>query len=303
MRCHHCNGRGVFELRYSGHWLCEKHFIELFERRVKKTIRQNRLLDKEDRIMVGLSGGKDSMTCLKLLNDITSPIPHTSMLAVSIDEGIRGKNLSKASRYCKRIGVDHHVLSFKDSFGLSIDEVIGGIKADGIQACSVCGVLKRRVLNDYAREAGATKVATGHNLDDEIQTAFMNFVRGDLQRMARLGPEVGVSRHKPFTPRIKPLRECPEEEIRLYAKLMRLPHTRNPCPYSSSSYRTTAKKLIDDLEKRHPGSKYQMLRSTDELTVIMKGLERGKGPGTCERCGEPTSTKKCKTCILLDKLK
>lgn len=301
MRCVRCERKADVELRYSGHWLCKKHFTELFVRRVKKTIRHGRLLTKGDRVLVGLSGGKDSMTALKILNDIVSPIPHMELSAVSIDEGIRGKSLKKAKDYCKKIGVGHEVVSFKEHYGFDIDEVLP--RFEEAKACSVCGVLKRRILNDHARKAGATKVATGHNLDDEIQAALMNYVRGDLDRLARLGPEVGVKQHKSFVRRIKPLRECPEDEVRAYADLMRLPYTRKKCPYSSDSLRTTYRKIIDQLEKNHPGSKYQMLRSTDELAGLMKKKQKGRGPGACILCGEPAAGKKCKTCTLLENFK
>ncbi len=301
MRCFRCTRKGVVELRYSGHWLCKKHFLELFEKRVKKTVRQNRLLGKNDTVLVGLSGGKDSLTALKMLNDIISRNPKQKLVALSVDEGIRCKSLRKAVKYCGINGIEHHLTSFKEHFGFTIDDVMKD--ADGVLACSICGVLKRRVLNDHAKKLKADKVATGHNLDDEIQGGFMNIVRGDLQRMARLGPEVGVSRHKGFVPRIKPLRECPEEEVKYYADFMELPYTRIRCPYSKSSFRTTAKELLNELEERHPGSKYQMLRSMDEFSAVMKERQRRQKPGACVICGEPASGKKCKVCLLLEKLK
>jgi uncharacterized protein (TIGR00269 family) len=301
-KCAHCGRKAVFELRYSGIWICRKHFIELFERRVKKTIRQNRLLSKGDFILVGLSGGKDSMTVLKILSDIVLPVPGMRIMAVTIDEGIRGKSLKRCIGYCRKIGVEHRMLAFKERYGLNIDDVMDKVKADGVLACSVCGVLKRRVFNDFAKEAGATKVATGHNLDDEIQAAFMNIVRGDLQRMARLGSEVGASRHKAFVPRIKILRECPEEEVRLYADLMKLPYSRKRCPYSRTSYRTSAKNLLNALEAGHAGSKYQMLRSVDGFAAIMRERTGGEAPKECEKCGEPSSGDVCKACTILERL-
>ena len=300
MRCFHCGGKAVYELRYSGHWLCRRHFTGLFERRVKKTIRQNRLLSKGDRVLVGLSGGKDSMTVLKILHDVIGPTRHSTLAAVSIDEGIRGKSLRRAVDYCRSLGVEYHTVSFREHFGFEIDNVMR--KVEDVMACSVCGVLKRRLMNDYAKAVGATKVATGHNLDDEIQSAFMNVVRGDLDRLARLGPEVGVSRHRSFVPRIKILRECPEAEVRAYADLMKLPYSGRRCPYAKSSYRTTARELLNRLEDKHPGSKYQMLRSTDELASLMRERMAGRQPAVCGTCGEPSSGVKCKTCILLERL-
>jgi len=303
MRCLHCGRNAVYELRYSGHSVCKRHFIELFERRVKKTIRQNRLLAKDEKVLVALSGGKDSMTVLKILRDILRKTPHARVIAVTVDEGIGRKDMGNARRYCDSIGVEHHTITFKERYNLEIDGIIHKVKADGVMACSVCGVLKRRLINDFAKRVGATKVATGHNLDDEIQTAFMNIVRGDLERMARLGSEVGVARHRSFVPRIKILRECPEDEVEVYAKLMKLPHTTKQCPYSRTSYRTTARKLLNAMEKKHPGSKYQMLRSIDQFAQIMRQRLGNQEPDECTVCGEPASGKVCKTCILLEKLK
>ncbi|MBU0762456.1 MAG: TIGR00269 family protein [Candidatus Altiarchaeota archaeon] len=302
MNCIHCGSKAYFELRYSGHFVCKKHFIGLFERRVKKTIRQNKLLSNGDHILVALSGGKDSMTCLKILHDITSKNPKVHLSAVTIDEGIRGKNMAYAVDFCNSLGVEHNVVSFKDFFGLNIDEVLHNVKAEGVLACSICGVLKRRLLNDFSRKHKVSKVATGHNLDDEIQSAFMNFMRSDHERMARVGPMVGVKAHGGFVPRIKILRECPEDEVKAYADLLKLPYFKNQCVHSKTSLRTTVKKMLDSLEVNHPGSKYQMLRSTDELASILRKNIKEADPNQCRKCGEPSAQEICKTCQLLSKL-
>ncbi|MFH1055665.1 MAG: TIGR00269 family protein [Candidatus Altiarchaeota archaeon] len=303
MNCMRCKRKAVFELRYSGHWLCRKHFIELFERRVKKNIRQGKLIEKDDVVLVGLSGRKDSMVVLKILNDIMRVNPNCRLVAVSVDEGIRGKSLRGAIKYCESIGVEHRLVTFKEYFGLDIDDVVEKVESDCVPACSVCGVLKRRLLNDYADKIGATKVATGYNLDDEIQSAFMSILGGDLQSIGRLWSGTGVLRRRSFIPQIKVLRECPEEEVQLYAKLMKLPHTKSRCPYARTSYRTTVRDLLNSLEKNHPGSKYQMLRSSDEFAKIM-GTQLGrKHPGECSLCGEPSSGKKCTTCQLIEGIK
>jgi len=303
MRCHRCGEEAIFEIRANGNHLCEKHFLSRVERRAKKTIRHNKLLASEDHVMVALSGGKDSSTCLSILSGIIGANPKTKLSAISIVEGIEGKDLGPAIKFCERLSIDHQIVSFKEHFGFSIDDAAPIAREDGVLACSICGVLKRRVINDKAKELGVSKVATGHNLDDELQAAFMNFVRGDLPRMARLSAEVGIAPHPGFVPRIKPLRDVPEAEVTLYARILDLPHIKSICPYSGTSYRTTAKKLLDELESRHPGSKEQMNSSVIALVEIMRERQKGEGPGECISCGEPTANELCKTCILLARLK
>ena len=294
------------ELRYYRQNLCAKHFKGLFERRVRKTMRQNRLFSSADRIVVGLSGGKDSAVMLYLLHDVFQRNPRVEIIPVTIDEGIIGikGRLKQARSLCKMLGLEHRVYSLEERLGFSVDDVMKRV-GDGAGACSYCGVLRRRVLNDVARELSADKVAIGHNLDDEIQSAFMNFVRGDLERMARLGPVVGVIRNRLFVPRVKPLRDVLESEVLLYAKLNKLPYSTSKCPYAGDSSRSTVRVILSELEERHPGSKFQMLQSTDQLIVLMKEKvsERRDTIRYCTVCGEPTSQEKCKTCLILEKVR
>jgi len=306
MKCSLCSRGGVVELRYYKQSLCKRHFKELFERRVRKTIRMSRMFGPNDRIVVGLSGGKDSSVLLFLLHQIFEHNPRVEVIPVTIDEGILAVSgrLKATRKLCGMLGLEHKVYSLKERLGFTVDEAVRKIK-DGAGACSYCGVWRRRVLNDVARELSADKVAIGHNLDDEIQAAFMNLVRGDLDRMARLGPVVGVMSHERFVPRVKPLRDVPESEVLAYAKLSGILFSSFKCPYSGESFRTTVRKMLDGLEERHPGSKFQMLQSMDNLIAVMKEKVKAEGETIrcCVSCGEPTSQEKCKTCVILEKLK
>ncbi|MCX6695325.1 MAG: TIGR00269 family protein [Candidatus Altiarchaeota archaeon] len=306
MNCSLCSRRSVVELNYYGQRLCRKHFNGLFERRVRKTIRTSRMFHSTDRIVVGLSGGKDSAVMLHILNDLFGKNPRMELIPVTIDEGIEAVKgrLKQTKALCKMIGLEQRVYSLKDAVGFTVDEAMGRMK-DGAGACTYCGVLRRRVLNDVARGLSADKVAIGHNLDDEIQSAFMNFVRGDLDRIARLGPIVGVMRNERLVSRVKPLRDVLESEVLLYAKLNDIPFSSFKCPYAGDSFRTTVKRILNELDVRHPGSKFQMLQSTDQLVSLMKErvLAKGDTIRSCLVCGEPTSQEKCKTCIILEKVR
>jgi len=254
MKCKHCHREAVFELRYSGHSICKRHFVELFERRVKKTIRQNKLLAKDDYVVVALSGGEGSMSVLRILHDILGRNPRCRLTAVTVDEGSGDKSLKRLREYCESLGVGYDTISHSNKG-----------ETRGVEGLA----LKLRLINDYAKEMGASKVALGSNLDDEIQAAFVNMAAGEL---TRIGVESAGGGHVPL---VKILRECPQEEVLFYAKVMELPYERGEHT-PSGSLQATVRELLDSLEEKHPGSKYQMLRSIDEFAHVM-GKQKGKG--------------------------
>jgi uncharacterized protein (TIGR00269 family) len=132
----------------------------------------------------------------------------------------------------------------------------------------------------------------------------MNFIRGDLDRMVRMGPLVGVVTDEKFIPRIKPLRECPENEVELYANLKGLEFKSGRCPYSKEAFRGTIRGMVNGIEEKHPGSKFQILRSTDELIKKLRGKRFGRIEkiGRCRICGDPTSGETCRFCEIRGEL-
>jgi tRNA(Ile)-lysidine synthase TilS/MesJ len=250
MKCLHCVRNAVYELRYSGHWVCRRHFIELFERRVKKTIRQGRLLAKDDFVIVGLSGGNDSMTALKIIHDILHLNPQARLEAATVDDGVEKAALKGLSDYCRKLGVKHHVI---------IPERVKGGKA-GVNP-------DIDILLGFATKRGASKLATGENLDDEILDAFMSLLAGEAESIRKVKNKSCEVKNNAI--RIRVLRECPEDEAKFYAKLLKLPILGKGTGPQESPYRATGKKLLDDLEKNHPGAKFQMLRSIDEFALII----------------------------------
>ena len=110
--------------------------------------------------------------------------------------------LTKTEKLCKDFGIEHYIFSYKDEFGLTMDYIRKKMDSG---FCGTCGILRRYILNKKSREVKATKLATGHNLDDECQSIIMNMIRGDLLRLSRTGPMPKLAEHKKFVPRIKPL--------------------------------------------------------------------------------------------------
>ncbi|MBN2250644.1 MAG: TIGR00269 family protein [Candidatus Altiarchaeota archaeon] len=306
-RCSRCGYSAAFERRSSGDYLCRKCFLVFFEKRVGKTVRTNKLLSGTDKTAVALSGGKDSAAALCTLKKISTKAPGASLIALGIDAGINGfgkKSLDASRKLCRELDVELHVYSFKEEFGYTMDEVYRKTREleSPAPACSYCGVLRRKLLNDKARELNAGRIATGHNLDDEIQAGLMNYIRGDYDRMARMGALVGVVRDPAFIPRIKPLRDCPEEEVRLYADLQGIDYVAGRCPYSGEAFRGTVRKMIEGVDEEYSGIRFQMLKSTDRLIDILRKNVKAEKMGKCAECGQPTSGNVCKFCEVIKEL-
>jgi uncharacterized protein (TIGR00269 family) len=295
--CNRCGKTGEVELRYNGLSLCRKCFVSFFEKRVRRTIGEYELIQTGDRIAVALSGGKDSVTALHLLDKFNRMHGDSiDLIAISIDQGIKGiddKNLRNADEVARERGIEHHVFSFREELGYTVDELAS--LRPGV--CN-CGVFRRQILNRKARELGANKLATGHNLDDEVESALMNFMTGNIVRMTRGD---GIVNSDKFVRRIKPLRRSPEEEVALYASIV-LPEMEfaPECPYRGEVIRRNVKRVMDELERRHPGIRYQILESSEKLrNALVQGKTVDAGIRECQICGEPSSGDTCNMCKLL----
>jgi uncharacterized protein (TIGR00269 family) len=182
----------------------------------------------------------------------------------------------------------------------------------GMAPCAYCGVFRRRLLGEYARDLGADLLLTGHNLDDEAETALMNVLEGDVDRMAdhfdaSLGPLADRDDSGPFVPRAKPLRDVPENEVALYAHVADLPAHLAECPHAEASYRAEIRDLLLALEDDHPGTRHSVLSGYEELAALAARARREDGDpdgddalGECERCGAPTGRTVCRACRLVE---
>jgi uncharacterized protein (TIGR00269 family) len=300
--CSKCNKSGVIFIRYNGTHLCKDHFIQYFEKRVKKDIKKQGKTENNKKIGVAISGGKDSLVALHIINDIFSRRKKIDVIGITVDEGIKGyreKSIKIAVSNIKKLGLKHYVVSFKDMIGKTMDEIV--LRNDGkIGECSYCGVFRRLCLNIKSKELGITKLVTGHNLDDMTQSILMNFVNGDIKKLARLGPHNKVQ--KGLVPRLLPLRQIPEKENALYAILKNIEYHSGECPYSTNAYRGIFRDIIDDLEYKNPGTRHSILNSYDEIKDILLDRYPPVELNKCLKCNEPTSQEICKACILKDKI-
>ena len=303
MKCSQCgNPKVIYKREQSGQLLCKDCFIESIEKKAIKTVRKERLLDKGDKVLVALSGGKDSVTTLEILNSFRE-MNVIDLCAVTVDEGIanyRQDGVDIAKRHAERLGIEHRVVSLKEDYGITLDEIMQTPGHKG--SCTYCGVFRRTIINKAAREMGATKIATGHNLDDEVQGIMMNYLEGNTDNLTKLGAKT-ESQAEEFTVKIKPLREIPEREIGLYVVAKELEVHFDSCPYAMQSFRGEVSEVINQLAEKHPTIKYSTLRGYDKIkSILKKEMQKEYAHGRCKRCGEPSANELCKACSFLEEL-
>jgi uncharacterized protein (TIGR00269 family) len=323
MECDKCGEQAVLHVAYSGLHLCEAHLCQSVERRVRRRIREDNLLpdgatpENPERWVIALSGGKDSVVLTEILHDTFARDPRVELVALSIHEGIAGyrdQSLEACRELTGNLGIRHEVVSYDEEFDVRMDEVVETDPHD-MSACAYCGVFRRDVLSRYAADLDADKLLTGHNLDDEAETALMNFLEGDIRKMSRqfdasLGPFEGADAARTrdvgetFVPRAKPLRDVPEREVALYARFRELPAHVTECPHAEEAYRGEIKQLLYDIEERHPGTRHSILSGYEELVALAadRNGDETTQLGECAECGSATARDVCRTCSLLEAL-
>lgn len=293
MKCVRCS-EGAVDAESS---LCRSHFLKYVERVFADTVKRFELFSKKDKLCVAVSGGKDSLTLLYLLKkngyDVT---------ALCIDEGIhdyRSHTLVDLRKFCDEHGVKLKVVSFVKEFGADLDKMI---KLTGEKPCSICGTLRRYLLNKYAKRFD--RLVMGHNLDDEAQAIMMNYLRYNLYVNARLGPVSGLIKDKRFVRKVKPLYLVSEKQTAAFSFLMGFVGKYVECPYTVDSFRNDVRDMLNDLEVRHKGAKRNIVEGLIDMLPRLKESYSGvQELSTCGKCGEACNGDICNACVLRGKLR
>lgn len=299
-----CGRRAVYFRTYNGESLCADCFSGSIIEKVKKTISRYEMLHHGDKVGVALSGGKDSTSLLYILNSIMKG--HGSELyALTIDEGIDGyrdESIKNAETLARELSIPLLVCSYKEFFGFSLDEALKERSRKNVKvtSCAMCGPLRRRSIDLAAERLGVNVVATAHNLDDIVQTFYINLHSGDPKRIGWLDPD-----NKPMMTdfslrRIKPVMEIYEQELAFFAYLNKLPFQSESCPYMNEGIRTEIRLHLNELERKHPGIKHSTLKTILSISSSMKfGEVENKKATHCEKCGRVSTGRLCSVCQTL----
>ena len=265
----------------------------LLESQVKKTLKEIKL-KKSDKILVAVSGGKDSAVVAYILKQLKYNVE-----AIHINLGIPKYSeacLKSVRQLCKITNIKLNTYYLKKEIGKSMLQIFKNNKNKKLSNCTMCGVFKKYFLNKKSRKLKAKYIATGHHLDDEAQTFLMNIMKGSPKLSANTGAITKNISDKKFISRIKPLYHITEKQIIQYSKKHKLPEVKTICPYRGETYRIEIRKFINTLPEKN---KKNILNN---FKKVYPKIEKAKDSKIqyCEICGEPARNKICKKCSLIN---
>lgn len=296
MKCDRCENNAVYSRKYSGENLCSDCFSNSILRKTAKTISKYNMIQNNELVCVAVSGGKDSLALLHVLSKMAKN--HNFRIhAVTIDEGIPGyreEALDIVKEFCAKLGVEHTIYPYRELFGLTLDDSLKQNENDRLSSCSICGTFRRRAMDHAAKQIDASVIATGHNLDDVLQTFVINTLSGDTNKIGWMDPDTSDNSLR----KIKPFCEIYESEIVFYAFTNNLPFQTEPCPHTNEGIRTEIREFLNKLENSHSGIKNSMYRSVLKISQTMKDANY-KEKTRCTSCGSECTGKICSVCKMI----
>ncbi len=299
MKCDRCENIAVYSRKYSGENFCSECFSHSILRKTAKTISKYNMINNDELVCVAVSGGKDSLALLHILDQM-SKNHNFRLQVITIDEGIpgyRNEALEIVNNYCSKINVEHSVYSYKELFDLTLDDALNLRENEKMSSCSICGTLRRRAIDYAAKEINADVIATGHNLDDNLQSFFINLLSGDTNKIGWMDPDTSKNTLR----KIKPFCEIYESEIVFYAFTNQIPFQTEPCPHMNEGIRTEIREFLNSLENHHSGVKNNLFKSSLKISGIVKD-SNNKEKRVCLNCGKECTGKICSVCDLVLKL-
>ena len=300
MKCDKCENTAVYSRRYSGENLCSGCFSNSILHKAAKTISKYKMIKNNELVCVAVSGGKDSLVLLDILNKM-SKTHNFRILAVTIDEGIPGyrdEALKIVENFCAQLNIQYKTFSYKKIFDLTLTESLELRNDQRLSSCSICGTFRRRALDHAAKTINADAIATGHNLDDNLQTFLINILSGDAKKIGWMDPDTSSNKVR----KIKPLSEIYESEIVFYAFTNNLPFQTEPCPHMNEGIRTEIREFLNSLESNHDGIKNNMYRTILKISQFTKESNH-KEKQMCLVCGNQCTGRICSVCNMLTNLK
>ncbi|RLF25215.1 MAG: TIGR00269 family protein [Thermoprotei archaeon] len=299
-KCIKCGREAEIRLRSPLVKFCREHYIEYVERKVRRVLEKYHMVKKNDLVLICVSGGKDSTSLLHIMHKLSRDMKFSIMgltIMLSHEEFFK-KAVNTAIENYRELGVDYVLVDPLKEYDINLDRLIEARIRRPL--CSACGIIKRYIMNSVAIEVKATKVATGHNLDDLMKFLFVNFVSGDIEQLIRTAP-ISITERRGFVTKIKPLAECSEREMIEYAKAKGLKFIRAACPYKKLGMGDDALEFLNSLDERYPGLKINMFRIyMSKIHPALRSFYRIEEVSLrrCKICNMPSLGEICSFCKL-----
>ena len=298
MRCHHCRGPANVEIRRSRTAYCARCYPDWFRGQVQDRIDHERMFRRDQRVLVAVSGGKDSLALWDVL--VKQGYQADGMyIRLGIGDYSR-RSQEKSEAFAAKRGLTLHQVDLKDDHGFVVPDLLDTRSG---KPCAACGTVKRYHFNKVAADLGYEVVATGHNLDDEAATLFGNVVHWNTDYLGRQGP-VLESTHPRLVRKVKPLYRLSERETAAYSIIERIDYILEECPMAKGAKSLAYKDMLNSLEEEQPGAKYRFLvgfLKEGRAAVQTGGFDQATDLRECTRCGQPTTGQLCAYCRMSDR--
>lgn len=237
---------------------------------VRRGVDDYEMIKDGDKVAVGVSAGKDSLTLLCAMAELRRFYPKKfELVAVTVDMGFEGMDLTPIKRLCEELNVEYHVVPTQ------ISKIIFDVRKEK-NPCSLCAKMRRGALYNYAKEIGCTSVALGHHFDDVVETFMLNlFYEG---RIGCFQPVTYLSNTDIYM--IRPMIYMPEKDVRYFASKNQLPVVKSPCPADGNTEREEMKQLLHSLERQNKGLRYRIFGAIQrgevdgfKITGRMQGIK------------------------------
>ena len=292
MKCRKCSQAAVFNMRRHKLALCEIHYPEWFVAQTARAIKKYRMFGPDGRVLVAVSGGKDSLA----LWDVLLKLGYQAD-GLYIDLGIDGGTAySAASREkieqfaAQRPDARFTVVDVRAEYGETLPQVARRVRRGRGKPCSVCGLIKRHVMNRVTRDEGYDTLATGHNLDDEVAVLFGNMLHWQTGYIARQAPVLPAS-GAGLARKVKPFCRFYERETAAYTLITGIDYIYDECPHAVGATSIRHKGILNQMEEESPGTKSQFYLGF--LRARKGGFFREQAEEVelhpCSTCGQPTS--------------
>jgi tRNA-5-methyluridine54 2-sulfurtransferase len=306
MKCRTCGQKAVVNMRQHKLALCKEHYLEWIPEQTDRFIKKYGMFTHNDKILVAVSGGKDSLSLWDILNRLGYQADGL-YIGLGIDEGLRYSSESHrlTEKFADEQKLTLHVVDVEKEYGHSIPVLADITHRGNGRPCAVCGMSKRHVMNRIARDIGYDVLATGHNLDDEAATLFGNTLMWAKEFLVRQSPVLDET--EGLARKVKPLCRFYEKEMTAYALLRDIEYIYEECPFSVGSTSIYYKQLLNQLENERPGAK--LVFYLNFLEARKQGLfaTQEQAPvtlHTCPTCGQPTTAPgDCSFCRMISKTK
>ncbi|MBM3672943.1 MAG: adenine nucleotide alpha hydrolase family protein [Actinobacteria bacterium] len=286
MKCRVCRGPAVIDIRRHNAAFCGDHFVTHCREQVKRAVHEHKMMDPAERVLVAVSGGKDSLALWDLLTDLEYAAEGL-YLGLGID-GYSDESLQHTRAYASSRGLKLHEVDLGQDDGFTIP-VAASVTHRA--PCGACGLSKRHLFNSFARDHGYDVVATGHNLDDEAAVLLGNVLRWETGYLGRQHPVLPTALG--FVRKVKPLIRLGEREMAAYCVIRGIDYQVEECPMAEGNRHLGYKEVLNALEDRSPGAKaafvFGFIDRAHPLFSTSADEERA-ALGACESCGSPTTT-------------